>query len=102
MKVLITGGSGFVGSHIADRLLARNNQVLVIDNFTTGRRDNLKPRQNLTVIEETIANTAAMEQIFTKFKEKKKQKKKQKKKKKHMPERYRSSPTGLSQPRLSQ
>ncbi|RUQ89002.1 NAD-dependent epimerase/dehydratase family protein [Legionella septentrionalis] len=68
MKVLITGGSGFVGSHLADRLLARNDQVLVIDNFSTGRRDNLKPHKNLEIIEESIANTAAMHQIFAQFK----------------------------------
>ncbi len=68
MKILITGGSGFVGSSLADRLLARNDQVLVIDNFATGRRDNLKPHKNLQVIEESIANTAAMDRIFTEFK----------------------------------
>lgn len=68
MRVLITGGSGFVGSHLADRLLARNDQVLVIDNFATGRRDNLKPHKNLEVIEETIAHQAAMDKIFTQFK----------------------------------
>jgi UDP-glucose 4-epimerase len=67
MRVLITGGSGFVGSHLADRLLARNDEVLVIDNFATGRRDNLKPHPKLQVIEETIANTQAMERIFTTF-----------------------------------
>lgn len=68
MRVLITGGSGFVGSHLADRLLARNDHVLVIDNYATGRRDNLKPHQHLEVIEESIANTAAMDRIFTAFK----------------------------------
>lgn len=68
MRVLITGGSGFVGSHLADRLLARNDEVLVIDNFSTGRRDNLKPHRNLQTVEQTIADTAAMERIFTEFK----------------------------------
>lgn len=67
MKVLITGGSGFVGSTLADRLLARNDQVLVIDNFSTGRRDNLKPHNNLTIIEESIANKVAMDKIFSDF-----------------------------------
>ena len=41
MRVLITGGAGFIGSHLTDRLLARGDEVLVIDNFATGRRDNL-------------------------------------------------------------
>ena len=36
MRVLITGGAGFIGSHLADRLLARGDEVLVIDNFATG------------------------------------------------------------------
>jgi len=68
MKVLITGGSGFVGSHLADTLLARNDQVMVIDNFKTGRRDNLKPHKNLEVIEASIADTALMDSLFTRFK----------------------------------
>ena len=44
LRVLITGGAGFVGSHLADRLLARGDEVLVIDNYATGRRDNLRRR----------------------------------------------------------
>lgn len=68
MRVLITGGSGFVGSHLADRLLARGDSVLAIDNFSTGRRDNLKSHANLKLIETTIADTAAMDKIFTEFK----------------------------------
>ena len=48
MKVLVTGGAGFVGSHLVDRLLARKDRVLVIDNYATGRRDNLTPHPNLT------------------------------------------------------
>jgi UDP-glucose 4-epimerase len=37
MRVLITGGAGFIGSHVADQLLARGDKVLVIDNYGTGR-----------------------------------------------------------------
>ena len=44
MKILITGGAGFIGSHLADRLLAEGHEVLVIDNYATGRRDNLEER----------------------------------------------------------
>jgi UDP-glucose 4-epimerase len=41
MKVLVTGGGGFIGSHIVDRLLADGHAVRVLDNFATGSRDNL-------------------------------------------------------------
>jgi dTDP-glucose 4,6-dehydratase len=42
MRVLITGGSGFVGSHLADRFLADGNEVVVFDNLITGRIDNIE------------------------------------------------------------
>ncbi len=41
MKVLITGGAGFIGSHLAERLLARGDRVLVLDDLSTGSMDNL-------------------------------------------------------------
>lgn len=68
MKVLITGGAGFIGSHLADRLLARNDEVLVIDNYATGRRDNLRPHKNLAIIEGTIANADLVNKLFDDFK----------------------------------
>lgn len=68
MKVFITGGSGFVGSHLADRLLARGDQVRVIDNFSTGRRDNLKPHDNLEVIEGSIADKDLVHKVIKEFK----------------------------------
>jgi nucleoside-diphosphate-sugar epimerase len=42
MKALVTGGAGFVGSHVVDRLLAEGADVRVLDNFSTGRRENLQ------------------------------------------------------------
>ncbi|TMK05545.1 MAG: NAD-dependent epimerase/dehydratase family protein, partial [Alphaproteobacteria bacterium] len=47
MKVFVTGGSGLVGSTLIDLLLARGDEVLAIDNFATGRRDNLRPHARL-------------------------------------------------------
>lgn len=47
IKVVITGGCGFIGSHLADAWLARGAEVLVIDNLATGRRENLDPRAQL-------------------------------------------------------
>lgn len=67
MKIFITGGSGFIGSHLADRLLARGDEVLVIDNFSTGRRDNLKPHQNLKLVEDSICNQKLMHDLMQEF-----------------------------------
>src|SRR5262245_66323755 len=67
MKVLITGGAGFIGSHLADRLLSTGVQVLVIDNYSTGRRDNLTLHKNLTVVEGTIADASLVREAFAEF-----------------------------------
>ncbi|MDH5443773.1 MAG: GDP-mannose 4,6-dehydratase, partial [Hadesarchaea archaeon] len=42
MKVLVTGGAGFIGSHLVDGLLARGHSVTVFDNLSSGTMDNLK------------------------------------------------------------
>jgi len=42
-RVLVTGGAGFLGSHLCERLLARGDDVICVDNFFTGTRDNLAP-----------------------------------------------------------
>jgi nucleoside-diphosphate-sugar epimerase len=40
MKVLVTGGAGFIGSHLCERLVGRGHEVICLDNFFTGRREN--------------------------------------------------------------
>ena len=67
MKVLITGGAGFIGSHLVDRLLAGGHQVCVIDNYATGRRDNLAAHPHLTVVEGTIADAGLVDKMFQQF-----------------------------------
>lgn len=67
MKVLITGGGGFVGSNLADRLLSDGHDVLVIDNYATGRRDNLTEHDGLRIVEATIADAGAVDRAFEEF-----------------------------------
>ena len=42
MKVIVTGGAGFIGSHLVEALVAQNAEVMVLDNFSTGREQNLE------------------------------------------------------------
>jgi UDP-glucuronate decarboxylase len=42
MKVLVTGGAGFIGSHLSERLVQQGHEVVCLDNFFTGRRDNVR------------------------------------------------------------
>jgi UDP-glucose 4-epimerase len=67
VKVLITGGAGFIGSHLADRLSAEDHEVLVIDNYVTGRRDNLTEREGLEIVEDTIEDPDVVMEAFERF-----------------------------------
>lgn len=67
MKVFVTGGSGLVGSTLIDLLLARGDTVLAIDNFATGRRDNLAPHPRLRLVEDTIVDAAIVDRLIGEF-----------------------------------
>lgn len=54
MHVLITGGAGFIGSHLVDRLLSEGHSVRVLDNLSTGRRQNLPKLEQIEFIEGDI------------------------------------------------
>lgn len=47
MKILVTGGAGFIGSHLVDKLVERGEEVIVIDNLSTGKEENLNPKADL-------------------------------------------------------
>jgi len=69
MKILITGGAGFIGSHLAEELLSQGEEVYVIDNLSTGRLENVKhlaanPRFHITI--ETILEEKAVEDLTRK------------------------------------
>jgi nucleoside-diphosphate-sugar epimerase len=60
LKVLVTGGGGFIGSHLVERLLAEGHDVRVIDNFATGRRTNIAPLlDDLELVEADVGNLEA-------------------------------------------
>ena len=59
MRVLVTGGAGFIGSHLCDRLLAEGHQVVVVDNLVTGSLDNiahLAGRDDFRFIKHDVSN----------------------------------------------
>ena len=66
-RSIVTGGAGFIGSHLVDRLLADENEVIVIDNFSNGNRRNLiqhTKNKNLTIHNLDISDFNAIREIF--------------------------------------
>jgi UDP-glucose 4-epimerase len=62
MRTLVSGGAGFIGSHVVDALLAAGHQVAVVDNLVTGSRSNLDPRAEF--FEADVRDQAEMVRIF--------------------------------------
>ena len=67
MKALITGGSGFIGSHLTEELLREGNKVTVIDDLSTGRRENishLEGNPDFHFVQDSIMNKERMKELI--------------------------------------
>lgn len=68
MKILITGGAGFIGSHLSDALLQRGHHVTIIDDLSTGRMENfahVRALPNFHFVIETIMNETVMDRLVS-------------------------------------
>jgi UDP-glucose 4-epimerase len=65
MRILVTGGAGFIGSHIADALLERGDEVTIVDDLSTGRRENLADAlgKGAELIEADIRDSEVMTEL---------------------------------------
>ena len=78
MRAVVTGGAGFIGSNLVDALLARGDEVTVVDNFASGKRENLNPaatlldhdiREPFTVDADAVFHLAAQADVQTSMKD---------------------------------
>src|SRR5439155_15671125 len=64
MRILVTGGAGFIGSHLCDRLIANGDEIVCLDNFFTGRRANIRhllDHKNFELIRPNVVESILME-----------------------------------------
>lgn len=67
MRILITGGAGCLGSNLIEHWLPKGYEIMVIDNFATGKREVLPKMKNLHVTEGSVADEPLMKELFDKF-----------------------------------
>ena len=67
MRILITGGAGCLGSSLIEKYLPLGNEIFVIDNFATGKRESVPELQGLTLVEGDISNNQLVQNCFDKF-----------------------------------
>jgi len=64
MKILITGGAGFIGSHLVEKLLIKNNEILIIDNLMTGKKENLSFEGNYELFIDDLGSEKSLNKII--------------------------------------
>ena len=64
MKILITGGAGFIGSHLVEKLLIKNNEILIIDNLMTGKKENLSFEGNYELFIDDLGSKKSLNKII--------------------------------------
>jgi len=62
MKIIVTGGAGFIGSTVVDMLIEKNHEVVIIDNLCSGQKENINPKAKF--LETDITDFAKIEEIF--------------------------------------
>ncbi len=70
MKILITGGAGFIGSHVVDACVERGDEICIIDNLSTGNRENISEHEGNTrvqFLEADIRDQVKIKEVFEKF-----------------------------------
>tara|TARA_B100000900_G_scaffold380778_1_gene366737 strand:- start:162 stop:1085 length:924 start_codon:yes stop_codon:yes gene_type:complete len=63
MKILVTGGAGFIGSHLVEELLSNEHEILIFDNCLTGKKENLEITGNFTFINDDFGSENSLEVI---------------------------------------
>lgn len=64
MKILITGGAGFIGSHLVEKLITENNEILIIDNLMTGKKENLSFEGNYELFIDDLGSKKSLNKII--------------------------------------
>src|SRR5512139_514801 len=67
MKYVVTGGAGFIGSHIVEELARQKHEVVIFDNLFSGRMENIQPflkKKNVTFVRSSITDLTMLKKIF--------------------------------------
>jgi len=68
VETLVTGGAGFIGSHLVEELLQKGRKVVVLDDLSTGKRENLPDSEDLEFVEGSITDRELLRELFSKYK----------------------------------